>query len=68
MIRPTGVKDINGKEIYEGNRVKNERGEIGTIIFSQGSFVSKYEPSYDWDPMEPVDGLLERQEIIGEQE
>ena len=64
MITKTGVKDINGKEICSGYRVRNERGEIGVIVFSQGSFVSEYEPPYNWDPMEPADGLLDRQEII----
>ncbi len=68
MGEQTGVKDINGRVICKGHRAKNERGEIGRIVFSRGAFVSEYEPPYNWDPMEPVDGLLERQEIIGEDE
>ncbi len=57
--------DTERTEIYEGDIVRNEREEVGQIVFTDGAFVSKYIPPYDWDAMEKYDGLLSRQEVIG---
>ncbi len=70
-----GIDDKNGKKIWGsfevdgvmsegGDRAKNERGETGIVVFSQGAFVLVYEPPHNWDPMEPIDGLIKRWEVI----
>lgn len=38
IMQYTGLKDKNGKEIWEGDWVKAERGEIGDIDFLNGRF------------------------------
>ncbi len=65
VMQWTGVLDIDGNEIYEGDIVRNEYGEIGIITFQNGAFVSVYIKPYDWDEMQPYDGILNNQLIIG---
>ncbi len=66
IMQYVGVKDKNNIKIYEDDVVINERGEKGIIVFYyKVGFVSKYIFPYNWDAMEPIDGCLENQTIIG---
>ena len=65
IMQYSGVRDINKIEIYEDDIVINERGEKGIITFGYGAFISKYIYPHDWDIMEPMDGCLDKQTVLG---
>ena len=65
LMQFTGLRDSEGREIYEGDIAVNERGEKGVIEFSCGAFGMRYVPPFDWDPMEPVDGMLDMCRVLG---
>lgn len=67
ILRPTGIKDINGKEIYEGhivrdNSLSDDSDYIYEICFEDGAFISKWLGKFD-DYLYEVKGELE---IIGD--
>ncbi|PTI25061.1 YopX family protein [Staphylococcus xylosus] len=51
LLQSTGVKVMNGKEIFEGDVVKTNHGErgrhIGVVTFRPGEFISKGVKQYE---------------------
>lgn len=62
----TGLKDRNGKEIYEGDIVKCNGFPISEIVFMEGRFIPVYsDGSYDAWEINSLNSVTNNIEVIG---
>lgn len=70
LMQYTGLKDKNGKEIYEGDVVTGDlKGRLDVVVFDKGCFllrdrVQHYEATYWGDEIEIKGNIYENPELI----
>lgn len=67
LMQYTGIKDKNGKEIYEGDIVVNSDGDFGYVFFKDGSYNVRHDVYtgylFAWD-YEIKESIYENPEIL----
>jgi hypothetical protein len=62
----TGLKDINDKEIYEGDILRTFKGNTDVVVYEGSSFMLKNTCSYDWTMFEVIGNIYENPELLGD--
>ena len=66
----TGCKDINGREIYEGDILKTDEADwIGVVVFGKGRFcledaLGGYSALPNWSYCKVIGNVYENQELL----
>ena len=63
IMQFTGLKDKNGKEIYEGDQLHICPGYMSTVEFIDGCFMSVYKHPEDGETI-PLNEIVDKETII----
>lgn len=69
IMQFTGLCDKNGKEIYEGDILKDyDNEQIAVVSFEDGSFIATYEnistTIFEWSGEEIIGNIYENPELL----
>lgn len=74
LLQSTGLFDKNGKEIFEGDIIRNNYGELGNIKWSRGGFVYHEDGANFYlfsigagQPFEILGNIYEHPHLLGEE-
>jgi uncharacterized phage protein (TIGR01671 family) len=74
LMQYTGLKDKNGKEIFEGDIVQDENGMDAKVYFAEGVAqfrlcfynIDHFEDMYDMESTEVIGNIYENPELLKE--